>query len=120
VTSRERGYSDRLGLRHDGVTTQAVQDLYGNRFMPDYPQCLLKMSRFRGTKITGDILAELPVTATSRVPRRASARQGASRRAEWSSVSNRLSVTHTHLGLDRCLRPVLYSPAAGNLAARRR
>ena len=47
---------DRLGLRRDGVITQAAQILYGNRFLPDYPQGLLKMGRFRGTTITGDIL----------------------------------------------------------------
>lgn len=47
---------DRLGLRRDGVITQAAQVLYGSRFLPDYPQCLLKMGRFRGTKITGEIL----------------------------------------------------------------
>jgi ATP-dependent DNA helicase RecG len=30
--------------------------LYGTRFLPDYPQGQLKLGRFRGTKITGDIL----------------------------------------------------------------
>lgn len=30
--------------------------LYGTRFLPDYPQGLLKLGRFRGTRITGDIL----------------------------------------------------------------
>jgi ATP-dependent DNA helicase RecG len=47
---------DRLGLRRDGVITQAAQILYGTRFLPDYPQGMLKLGRFRGTKITGDIL----------------------------------------------------------------
>ena len=47
---------DRLGLRIDGVLTQAAQMLYGARFLPDYPQGKLKLGRFRGTKITGDIL----------------------------------------------------------------
>lgn len=47
---------DRLGLRIDGVLTQAAQVLYGTRFLPDYPQGMLKLGRFRGTKITGDIL----------------------------------------------------------------
>jgi ATP-dependent DNA helicase RecG len=56
-TSRNIGdILDRLGLRRDGVITQAAQVLYGTRFLPDYPQCLLKMGRFRGTTITGDIL----------------------------------------------------------------
>lgn len=43
-------------MRRDGVITHAAQVLYGTRFLPDYPQALLKMGRFRGTKITGDIL----------------------------------------------------------------
>ena len=57
-TSRSIGdVLDRLGLRCDGVITQAAQVLYGTtRFLSDYPQCVLKMGRFRGTTITGDIL----------------------------------------------------------------
>ena len=47
---------DRLELRIDGKITQAAQVLYGTRFLPNYPQGLLKLGRFRGTKITGDIL----------------------------------------------------------------
>lgn len=47
---------DRLGLRIGGKITQAAQMLYGTRFLPDYPQGLLKLGRFRGTSITGDIL----------------------------------------------------------------
>jgi ATP-dependent DNA helicase RecG len=47
---------DRLGLRIDGQVTQAAQLLYGTKFLPHYPQALLKLGRFRGTKITGDIL----------------------------------------------------------------
>jgi ATP-dependent DNA helicase RecG len=47
---------DRMGLRRNGELTQAAQILYGTRFLPDYPQGLLKLGRFRGTKITGDIL----------------------------------------------------------------
>ncbi len=47
---------DRLGLLIDGVLTQAAQMLYGTRFLPNYPQGKLKLGRFRGTKITGDIL----------------------------------------------------------------
>jgi ATP-dependent DNA helicase RecG len=47
---------DRLGLRIDGQVTRAAQMLYGTKFLPDYPQALLKLGRFRGTKITGDIL----------------------------------------------------------------
>jgi ATP-dependent DNA helicase RecG len=56
-TSRDIGeILDRLGLRMAGVLTQAAQVLYGKRFLPDYPQCLLKMGRFRGTEITGEIV----------------------------------------------------------------
>lgn len=47
---------DRLGLRVDGVLTQAALVLYGKNLLPDYPQCLLKMGRFRGTEITGEIV----------------------------------------------------------------
>lgn len=47
---------DRLGLREGSDITQAAQMLYGRDFLPDYPQARLKMGRFRGTKITGDIL----------------------------------------------------------------
>jgi len=47
---------DRLGLRRDGAITQAAQILYGTRWLPDYPQGILKLGRFRGTEITGDIL----------------------------------------------------------------
>lgn len=47
---------DRLGLRRGEVITQAAQILYGTRFLPDYPQGMLKLGRFRGTKITGEIL----------------------------------------------------------------
>lgn len=47
---------DRLGLRTGGVLTQAAQVLYGTRFLPDYPQCLLKLGRFRGTTVTGEIV----------------------------------------------------------------
>ena len=47
---------DRLGLRIDGQLTQAAQLLYGTKFLPHYPQALLKLGRFRGTKITGDIV----------------------------------------------------------------
>ncbi len=47
---------DRLGLRIDGALTQAALMLYGKRFLPDYPQCLLKMGRFRGTSVTGEIV----------------------------------------------------------------
>ncbi len=47
---------DRLGLRRNGTVTQAAHVLYGKSFLPDYPQSLLKMARFRGTDVTGDIL----------------------------------------------------------------
>ncbi len=56
-TSAEVGdILDRLGLRRGGVITQAAQILYGTRFLPDYPQGMLKMGRFRGTRVTGQML----------------------------------------------------------------
>jgi ATP-dependent DNA helicase RecG len=47
---------NRLGLYVNGNLTNAAQVLYGTRLFPDYPQCLLKMGRFRGTKVTGEIV----------------------------------------------------------------
>ena len=47
---------DRLGLRKNGRIFRAAQILYGTQFSADYPQALLKLGRFRGTRITGDIL----------------------------------------------------------------
>ena len=56
-TSAEPGdILDRLGLRRNGIITQAAQILYGTRFLPDYPQALLKLGRFRGSSVTDDIL----------------------------------------------------------------
>jgi ATP-dependent DNA helicase RecG len=50
-TSRDIGdILDRLGVRVNGVLTQAAQVLYGKDFLSGYPQCLLKMGRFRGTE----------------------------------------------------------------------
>ena len=46
----------RLGLLTTDGLTRAAQVLYGSHFLPDYPQCVLKMGRFRGTTVTGDIL----------------------------------------------------------------
>jgi ATP-dependent DNA helicase RecG len=47
---------DRLKLRENGMILRAAHMLYGTRFSSDYPQTLLKLGRFRGTTITGDIL----------------------------------------------------------------
>jgi ATP-dependent DNA helicase RecG len=56
-TSRDAGdILDRLGLRVGGVLTQAALVLYGKSFLSDCPQCHLKMGRFRGTEITGEIV----------------------------------------------------------------
>lgn len=43
---------DRLKLRRDGKILQAAVVLFGKEFMPDYPQCELRMARFRGTDKT--------------------------------------------------------------------
>jgi len=43
---------DRLGLRdHDRVLNAAVE-VFGRRMLPDYPQCQLRMARFRGNDKT--------------------------------------------------------------------
>src|SRR4030042_6606420 len=56
-TSRDIGeILDRLGLRIDGIFTQAALMLYGKKLLPNYPPCLLKLGRFRGTEITGGIV----------------------------------------------------------------
>ena len=47
---------DRLKLRENGSILQAAYMLYGSQFSSNYPQALLKLGRFRGTAITGDIL----------------------------------------------------------------
>jgi len=63
-TSTEVGdILDRLGLRRDGVITQAAQMLYGTRFPPDYPQGRLKLGRLSGHFVEGRIESEdrLPV-----------------------------------------------------------
>lgn len=39
---------DRLGLLREGRPNQAAVVLFGSRFMPDYPQCQLRLARFRG------------------------------------------------------------------------
>ncbi len=40
---------DRLGLRKGGEILRAAVVLFGKRFLPDYPQCELRMARFKGT-----------------------------------------------------------------------
>ena len=56
-TSRDVGdILDRLGLRAGGVLTQAALVLYGKSFLSNCPQCHLKMGRFRGSEITGEIV----------------------------------------------------------------
>jgi len=39
---------ERLRLLRDGHPNQASVVLFGSRFMPDYPQCQLRLARFRG------------------------------------------------------------------------
>ncbi len=40
---------DRLGLRENGKILRAAIVLFGKKFMPNYPQCEIRMARFRGT-----------------------------------------------------------------------
>ena len=42
------GVLDRLDVRKDDRILQAAVVLFGKGFMPDYPQCELRMARFRG------------------------------------------------------------------------
>jgi ATP-dependent DNA helicase RecG len=48
VGSRLPGVLDRLDVRKDDRILQAAVVLFGKEFMPDYPQCELRMARFRG------------------------------------------------------------------------
>ncbi len=41
---------------HDGKLTNAAMVLFGKNLMPRYPQCLLRMARFKGTKVTDDFV----------------------------------------------------------------
>lgn len=43
---------DRLGVRRRGRLLRAAVVLFGKTFMPDYPQCELRMARFRGVDKT--------------------------------------------------------------------
>jgi ATP-dependent DNA helicase RecG len=43
---------DRLKLRRESRILQAAVVLFGKEFLPDYPQCELRMARFRGTDKT--------------------------------------------------------------------
>ena len=40
---------DHFGIRTGGNLLRAAIVLFGKRFMPDFPQCELRMARFRGT-----------------------------------------------------------------------
>ena len=40
---------DRLGLRVRGVLVNAAVVVFGREFLPHYPQCQLRLARFRGT-----------------------------------------------------------------------
>ncbi len=40
---------DRLQLRVDGQLLNAAVVLFGRKFMPDYPQCTVRLARFKGT-----------------------------------------------------------------------
>ena len=43
---------DRLGVRHKGKLLRATVVLFGKTFLPDYPQCELRLARFRGVDKT--------------------------------------------------------------------
>lgn len=42
----------KLELMRDGYLTNAAMVLFGQSVLPEFPQCLIKMARFRGTKET--------------------------------------------------------------------
>ncbi|MGH7441973.1 MAG: ATP-binding protein, partial [bacterium] len=47
---------ERLGLLVAGAPMEAAQVLFGKPSPGDYPQCLLKLGRFRGSTVTGEIV----------------------------------------------------------------
>ena len=52
VGSHLSGVLDRLNVRRNEQILQAAVVLFGKTFMPDYPQCELRMARFRGVDKT--------------------------------------------------------------------
>ena len=48
VATRLADVLDRLRIRRDGKILQPAVVLFGKEFLPDYPQCELRMARFRG------------------------------------------------------------------------
>jgi len=46
------GILDRLGLLRQGKILRAAVVLFGTKMLPDYPQCELRMARFKGTTKT--------------------------------------------------------------------
>lgn len=52
VGTRIADVLDRLKLRRDGRVLQGTVVLFGKEFLPDYPQCELRMARFLGTDKT--------------------------------------------------------------------
>lgn len=52
VGTRVADVLDRLKLRREGRILQAAVVLFGKEFLPDYPQCEVRMARFRGTDKT--------------------------------------------------------------------
>lgn len=55
---------DRLGLRANGGFSNAAVVLFGTQLFPQYPQCQLRMARFRGTAKT-EFLDNLQVYGNS-------------------------------------------------------
>lgn len=43
---------ERLGLKRGDILLQAAVVAYGKRLLPDYPQCALRLARFKGTMKT--------------------------------------------------------------------
>lgn len=48
TSSEPNDILDRLGLRTGGRLVNAAMVVFGRRFLPEYPQCQLRMARFRG------------------------------------------------------------------------
>jgi ATP-dependent DNA helicase RecG len=52
VSGAAEDFLDRVGLRVNGRILNAAVVVFGRRFLPDYPQCQVRLARFRGVDKT--------------------------------------------------------------------
>ncbi|MCC6590118.1 MAG: putative DNA binding domain-containing protein [Bryobacterales bacterium] len=52
MSGADEDFLERVGLRANGRILNAAVVVFGRRFLPDYPQCQLRLARFRGRNKT--------------------------------------------------------------------